>query len=1256
MKSLRCITASLILLLFANTGRAADYTTYLTTARGFTEVTSTEAILADADYYYLLAPAETNELIVGVGSYEAKPDWASEDSKALRYHSVETDPALDLSNFFTIEKSGSYIGLRNVVYDTDLFQTHDGAGYMYVNTYTDKTLDEWSYLTPTYQSGYWLFESGKYPMSSGNWACGYLGPWNKTVAADEPIALNRRNESGDEAGHYRLFRIAKADLMALRLYATILTTENGFTEVTVGDSQTAIDVFDNDPQYVYLITAAEQPGLFVGMGKYEAKPAWAGEDTKALRYRQAGNPVADLSNFFTIEKDGQYIGLRNVVEHTSLFQTHDGAGFMYVLTYTEPTISDWCYLTPTYQNGYWLFENGKYPMSSDAYYKGYVGPWNNRVEADEPIAANRTNATGDEAGHYRLWRISRASLFALMQTMVGTSPADMTWKVTNPSFEQGETGWTLNGKDANGNNEFTARDYGMTGKGGTKLMNAYQWWASSLSVSQVVENLPSGVYELSGTVASWKDRPVTFSANANTTTVNGVHADGGIRVKATATIGTDGQLTINAGSTTDWWTEGRTVLENEDRGFFKLDDLQLHCTSLFLDAQAVRLPNNETRLIPGQWYYYETDYSMEYVLLGDLTNLVYTTDGTVPAATVPDGSPSASATRQMTLPVGRTYFKTSSDDATLVIAPYRNVEEGTFTAVALNVDGLPQKIATIELNPDGPGADGTKKISQYLASKNYDFIGCSEDFNYHGSLMSSLTDNYSSGTVRKTLSVSDLPVWQTLQGNFQFDTDGLNLIWKNTLAASNETWTRWNDTESTDGNQYVKKGYRHYDMWLGGNATIDVYVLHMDAGDTNATWARESQWRQLADAINGSDHSRAKLIIGDTNSRYTREDVISNFINRLSTDFTMSDVWVEFYRDGVYPTTAMDNLTDQSDPTDYSKYEIVDKIIYINPTAPNTVRLTPQAFCIEQDYTYGNVDGSDDTTPLGDHRPVVVTFKYQLSGNITPTAVTLYDGEDNTTAINNAYGVYADVTLSGRTLYKDGSWNTLCLPFGMTADQVSAQLAPAALKELDVENKWAMVNGEWAVSEDGHLTGLDGTTLYLNFKDAAAITAGKPYLIKWNSGSAGGDLQSPTFTAVTVSGGSPAGIASTDGTVTFQGTYAPVSLAKNDQTNLYLGDGNTLYYPNVDNFSVNAFRAYFHLSDPAHARRVVLNVGDEESTGIEDAQSSTFPSDLPFDSSKDVQSATVYNLNGQRVNVGAGPVPASQKGIYIKDRKKLLVK
>ena len=1011
------------LLLMASTtqlAQAADYTTFLTAARGFTEVTSTNDIIADANYYYLLTPAETNELIVGVGPYEAKPDWASEESKALRYKSAATDPVFDLTNFFTVEKSGSFIGLRNVVYSADLFQTHDNAGFMYVNTFTDKNLDEWSYLTPTFQNGYWLFESGKYPISSGNWACGYLGPWNNRVAESEPIALNRRNTTGDDAGHYRLWRIAKADLLTQR--SQLLT-----------------------------------------------------------------------------------------------------------------------------------------------------------------------NASAN-------------------------APVNATSVIDNPSFETGnEKGWTLIGKDPNGNDEFKTREYGMTNKHGQYLMNAYQWWASSLSVSQTVSNLPAGEYVLSGVVATWQGRTVTFTANSNTVTQEGQGDGTGIRVNIPVTVGSNGKLTITAGSTGQWWVEGH---EGETQTFFKLDDVQLHCTAVFLDGLAVPLPNDDTTpLVSGQWYYYESTYNMEYQLIGSLSGLVSSVSGSSTVGSVV----TSPATRIMTLPVGRTYFKTTATDATLRIAPQKEVQEGTFTAVALNVDGLPNKIATFDLNPDGPGRDGTLKISQYLASKQYDFIGCSEDFNYNGALME-LLDGYSCGTIRNTLSVSDIDYWQLIQGKIHVDTDGLNLLWKTSkISATNEKWTRWNDTEATDGNQYVNKGYRHYDVQIDGKdgPVIDVFILHMDAGDTNATWSRHSQWQQLAGAINSADATRPKLIIGDTNSRWTREDIAANFMSLLNSNLTASDVWVEFYRNGVYPTTDMGDLTDQSDPTNYTNYEIVDKIIYINPTAANTVQLVPQSFRIEQDYTY-----EDGTTPLGDHHPVVVEFKWMKSGNVVPTPVTLANAADNATAISNADGALADVTLDGRTLIKDGSWNTLCLPFDAT---LTGDLAGAELMELDIEA------GSYA-----HPTGLDGTTLYLNFKAAESIKAGTPYIIKWSSGD---NIANPTFRGVTVTDGSAGSVISTDRNVTFQGTYAPVPLTKDDKTSLYIDAGNALCYPATDGFKVNAFRAYFHLSDPNAARSFVLNFGGE-TTGISLSASQSA-----------VGNRQLFDLQGRPV--GSSPL---RKGIYISAGKTIIKK
>ncbi len=104
-------------------------------------------------------------------------------------------------------------------------------------------------------------------------------------------------------------------------------------------------------------------------------------------------------------------------------------------------------------------------------------------------------------------------------------------------------------------------------------------------------------------------------------------------------------------------------------------------------------------------------------------------------------------------------------------------------------------------------------------------------------------------------------------------------------------------------------------------------------------------------------------------------------------------------------------------------------------------------------------------------------------------AVSLADNADNTDALDDAHNKFSMVTLNGRTIYRDGDWNTLTLPFPMTAEQIAASpLAGATIKELATSSK---------LDADGKLT--------LNFETAydptvaptGSIEAGKPYIVKW---------------------------------------------------------------------------------------------------------------------------------------------------------------
>ena len=104
-----------------------------------------------------------------------------------------------------------------------------------------------------------------------------------------------------------------------------------------------------------------------------------------------------------------------------------------------------------------------------------------------------------------------------------------------------------------------------------------------------------------------------------------------------------------------------------------------------------------------------------------------------------------------------------------------------------------------------------------------------------------------------------------------------------------------------------------------------------------------------------------------------------------------------------------------------------------------------------------------------------------LTVTLIPPTLTLADNTDNTTTIAEADGKPRNVALDGRTLYNDGGWNTLCLPFALSETQVAASpLAGAILKELD-----------------GSTSNLTNGTLTLNFTDATSIEAGRPYIVKW---------------------------------------------------------------------------------------------------------------------------------------------------------------
>ena len=227
----------------------------------------------------------------------------------------------------------------------------------------------------------------------------------------------------------------------------------------------------------------------------------------------------------------------------------------------------------------------------------------------------------------------------------------------------------------------------------------------------------------------------------------------------------------------------------------------------------------------------------------------------------------------------------------------------------------------------------------------------------------------------------------------------------------------------------------------------------------------------------------------------------------------------------------------------------------------------------------------------------------------------LYDDDINDIASLN--GKHTNVLLSGRTLYDDGYWNTLCLPFDL---KLSGSV-------LDGDNVELMTLGD-ASFRNGTLT--------LDFVDADEIKAGVPYIIRWNGYS---NIVNPVFKNVTIENASLDENAFTNDVISFKGIYSSKFFLGEYKNILYLGNDSRLYYPSSE-VTINAFRAYFELQgdlvcgEPASYGNInafVLNFG--ETTGI---------------------NAVTLNGEGNAYDLQGRRVQNAQKGIFIINGKKVV--
>jgi endonuclease/exonuclease/phosphatase family metal-dependent hydrolase len=295
---------------------------------------------------------------------------------------------------------------------------------------------------------------------------------------------------------------------------------------------------------------------------------------------------------------------------------------------------------------------------------------------------------------------------------------------------------------------------------------------------------------------------------------------------------------------------------------------------------------------------------------------------------------------------------------------------GSFNVLTYNIAGLPLGLG------DSDPERNTPLIGQRLAP--YDIVNVQEDFNYHASLYADDIHPYRTAT----------------SGGAGFG-DGMNTL--SDFPFEDFQRVKWNDCTGT--NCLTPKGFSLARVRLAEGVFVDLYNVHTNAdSDDAALAARRANIEQLSDFIQANSSGNAVIVMGDTNTRYTRT---GDNIRTLVSENGLTDAWAKLVKGGTPPAQGSDALVcDAAAPT--NDCEVVDKVLF---RGSDLLSLTATRY--DNDWAKFL---RDDGKHLSDHFPHTVDFSYTL--NPSRKAV----GGPHGTAFNDADDLPATVAPRALTL------------------------------------------------------------------------------------------------------------------------------------------------------------------------------------------------------------------------------------------------
>ncbi|MFI9832731.1 jacalin-like lectin [Streptomyces sp. NPDC051913] len=273
-------------------------------------------------------------------------------------------------------------------------------------------------------------------------------------------------------------------------------------------------------------------------------------------------------------------------------------------------------------------------------------------------------------------------------------------------------------------------------------------------------------------------------------------------------------------------------------------------------------------------------------------------------------------------------------------------DSGTFSVLTYNVAGLPEVLSSASTDRE----TSTTAIGERIAP--YDIVHAQEDFNYHAYL-------YAADTAH---------AYRTATSGGAGIGSGLNTLSKISYDEDDFERVGWDTCTYGSGDCLTPKGFTFMRERLAEGVYVDFYNLHTNAG-TNADdlAARADNLSQLSDFIATHSAGNAVVVMGDTNTRYTRSgDTIAEFAAANG----LTDTWVQLIRGGSAPAKGSDALVcDQTGTTVPNTCEVVDKILY---RGSKLVSLNATSYNNE----HAKFLESGTNLMLSDHDPLTASFTW----------------------------------------------------------------------------------------------------------------------------------------------------------------------------------------------------------------------------------------------------------------------------------------